>query len=40
MLRDDVNTWNDKEIQVFYSRQNFDDDVIFWSEKMKILKMI
>ena len=32
MLRDDVNAWNDKEIQIFYSRQNFDDEVIFWSQ--------
>ena len=33
MLRDDVNDGNDKEIQVSYSRQNFDDEVIFWSKK-------
>ena len=33
MLRDDVNAWNDKEIQITYSRQIFDDEVIFWSKK-------
>ena len=29
MLRDDVDAWNDKKIQISYSRQNFDDEVIF-----------
>ena len=29
MLRDDVNAWNDKEIQFSYPRQIFDDEVIF-----------
>ena len=26
---DDVNSWNNKEIQVFYWRHDFDDEVIF-----------
>ena len=29
MLRDDVNAWNDKEIQFLYWLQIFDDEVIF-----------
>ena len=35
VLRDDVNAWNDKKIQIFYSRQVFDDEVIFWPKKWK-----
>ena len=35
MLRDDVNVWNDKEIQISYSRQVFDDEVMFGRKNKK-----